>query len=100
MSSSGEMSVKLIMFSGKQADWDDWFFGFESRAAIYRYEGILNGTTPVPKFSEYSAIKPETTDVAERRILLAYRVNSLAFSHLVSSVDTSKDAGKIATCVR
>jgi hypothetical protein len=54
---SGEMSVKLIMFLGKQVDLDDWFFGFESCAAIFRYEDILNGTTPVPKVSEINAMK-------------------------------------------
>jgi hypothetical protein len=81
---SGEMSIKLMVFSGKQSDWDDWFFCFESGAAIYRYKGILDGRKPVSKISEYKAIKTDTTDPVEKRVLLAYWVNSLAFSHLVS----------------
>jgi flagellar hook protein FlgE len=59
----------------------------------------LNGTTPVPKVSEIKAIKADRTDSVEKQVLLAYRVNSLAVSHLVSSVDTTKDAGKIATSI-
>jgi hypothetical protein len=53
MGSTGETSVKLILFSGKKGEWDDWYFGFEARAVLYRYDGILSGVDTAPTVAEY-----------------------------------------------
>jgi hypothetical protein len=56
MTSAGETSVKLVLFSGKKSDWDTWYFGFEARAVMYRYDGILNGDDTVPTVAQYGRI--------------------------------------------
>jgi hypothetical protein len=93
---AGETSVKLILFSGKKGDWDAWYFGFEACVVMYRYDGILNGDDTVPTVAQYNAIRPDTTDKGEKEKLRLYRANSMAFSHLVMSMDLSKDATKVA----
>lgn len=94
-----EVSMKLVPFSGKKEDWDSWLFGFESRSSHYKYDVILSGEETSPTFQEYKAINPSTTDEAEKKKLLLYRLNGLAFSHLASSMDNSKSPAKIATSI-
>jgi hypothetical protein len=96
MGSTGETSVKLILFSGKKGEWEDWYFGFEARAVLYRYDGILSGVDTAPTVAEYKTILPDTTDEGEKEKLRLYHANSMAFSHLVTSLDVTKDATKVA----
>jgi gag-polypeptide of LTR copia-type len=96
MASTGETSVKLILFSGKKSDWDTWSFAFESRGVIHGYMSILSGDEVALTVKEFKKIRPDTTDDDEKAKLRLYRLNSLAFSHLVTSMDISKDLTKVA----
>jgi hypothetical protein len=96
MTTSVETSIKIVQFSGKKADWDGWLFGFEARAVLGRYEGILSNKDKVPTKAEYDAIDSETQDKALKKKLQLYHANSLAFSHLVTSMDPTKEGCKVA----
>jgi gag-polypeptide of LTR copia-type/Zinc knuckle len=96
MASMGETSVKLILFSGKKSNWDTWSFAFESHGVIHGYMSILSGEEAAPTVKEFKAIRPDTTDDNEKAKLCLYCLNSLAFSHLVTSMDISKDLTKVA----
>jgi hypothetical protein len=93
---SVETSIKIVQFSGKKADWDGWLFGFEVRAVISRYEGIISGKDKVPTKAQYDAIDSEMQDKGEKKKLQLYHANSLAFSHLVMSMDPTKYSCKVA----
>jgi gag-polypeptide of LTR copia-type len=73
-----------------------WSFAFESRGVIHGYMGILSGDEVVPTVKEFKAIRHDTTDNDEKAKLKWYWSNSLAFSHLVTSMDISKDVTKVA----
>jgi gag-polypeptide of LTR copia-type len=90
-----ETSVKIVQFSGKKAEWDSWLFGFEGHAVISRYEGIISDKDKVPTKAQYDAIDSETQDKGEKKKLQLYHANSLAFSHLVTSMDPTKDGCKV-----
>jgi gag-polypeptide of LTR copia-type len=96
MALTGETSVKLILFSGKKSNWDLWSFAFESRGVIHGYMSLLLGEETAPTATAFKAICPDTTDNDEKAKLRLYRLNSLTFSHLVTSMDISKDATKVA----
>jgi hypothetical protein len=95
-STSVETSVKIVQFSGKKAEWDSWLFGFEGHAVISRYEGIISDKDKVPTKAQYDAIDSETQDKGEKKKLQLYHANSLAFSHLVMSMDPTKYSCKVA----
>jgi hypothetical protein len=94
-----ESAPKLVMFSGKKSDWDAWFFGFEARASMYDYIGIVTGEEKVPTKEELKDLlakkDAEVTEAVTRSIKLNV-LNGRAFSHLVSSLDISKDTAKVA----
>jgi hypothetical protein len=90
MARTGETSVKLILFSGKKSEWYMWSFAFESRGVIHGYMGILLGNEVALTVKEFKAIRPNTTDDDEKAKLRLYHLNSLAFSHLVTSMDIRK----------
>ena len=46
--SSGETSIRVVVFSGKRDDWESWKEKFSVKAAIRGYEDILDGTETVP----------------------------------------------------
>jgi hypothetical protein len=82
------------LFFGKAEDWDTWSFGFKARAVIYKYEGILSGDEAVPTHADYKSIidakeEAKMTDEEKKQVKM-YRLNSLAFSHLVSSMNQDK----------
>jgi hypothetical protein len=76
-SSSVEVSVHVQLFSGKVEDWNTWSFGFKACVAI-------------PPHSDYkdliSSKEESKMDENEKKVLKMYHLNSLAFSHLVSSI--------------
>jgi gag-polypeptide of LTR copia-type len=88
-------ALKLIMFSGKKADWDSWFFGFETRATFHGYKKILKGKEVPVSEDEYDNLDEDSMDLDVKKKIKTFKLNMLAFSHLVSSVDTSNDAGKV-----
>ena len=94
MSEATESSgtVKIVTFSGKTDTWDNWEFGFMCRAVLHGYDGILLGDVTAPTQVDFQAISVDTTDTAAKKTRKLYRYNSIAFSHLVSSMDASKEA--------
>jgi hypothetical protein len=53
---------------------------------IYKYDEILSGDENTPLQVDYKALDHATTDANEKK-LIANKANSLAYSHLVSSMD-------------
>ena len=96
MSSDRESSVKLLLFNGKAESWDNWDFGFVCRAVIYRYDHILTGTTTCPTKKVVDALSTTTVDVDELKKIADYKANSMAFSHLVTSMDMKNDSCAVA----
>ena len=94
MSEATESSgtVKIVTFSGNIDHWDNWEFGFTCRAVIHGYDGILLGDVTAPTQVDFQAISVDTTDTAAKKTRKLFRYNSIAFSHLVSSMDASKEA--------
>jgi hypothetical protein len=57
---------------------------------------ILSGKEVAPTVKEFKAIHLDMTDDNEKAKLCLYHLNSLAFSHLVTSMDISKEVTKVA----
>jgi hypothetical protein len=91
MTSDDKTTVKLVIFNGKVESWDNWEFGFTACAVIYKYDEILSGDENAPSQVDYKALDHATTDVNEKKMIVNYKANSLAYSHLVSSMDMKGD---------
>ena len=57
---------------------------------------ILTGTTTCPTKKVVDALKSTTVDVTELKQLADYKANSMAFSHLVTSMDMKNDSCAVA----
>ena len=70
------MAIKIIPFSGEQADWIKWFRTFIARANIRGFKNILTGkvVVPVEMDDDVTAEKEETM-----------RLNDLAYAELMMS---------------
>jgi hypothetical protein len=89
-------TVKLVIFNGKSESWDNWEFGFIARAVIYNYYSILSGDETSPTEAEFKALDKKSTDEAVKQKLVNFKANSLAYSHLVSSMDMKGDSCRVA----
>ena len=90
----GTTTIRVIQFSGKQADWPVWKEKFLARARRSGYKTILLGKTSVPKDS----VDLDTiTDETMRKRLKEIRIlNEDAYEELLLSIDGDSDAGRIA----
>jgi hypothetical protein len=55
MTSEVDMSLKLILFTGKSI-WSMWNAKFMCRAQPEQYRTVLLGTANVPKFEEFNEL--------------------------------------------
>jgi Reverse transcriptase (RNA-dependent DNA polymerase)/gag-polypeptide of LTR copia-type len=110
--STSEVSAsKLVTFSGKKGDWDNWLFGFEARAVANHYDKLLTGEEKAPTAAEYQVLKDTNLEALKdiqggktaeeqkadiKAKIRLYSANGLAFSHLVTSMDITKDTTKTA----
>jgi Zinc knuckle len=91
--------MRQVIFNGKPESWDNWEFGFTARAAVYEYDELLSGGVTSPTKSIYKALNTATTDVDEKKLIANYESNSLAYSHLVSSMDMKGDGCSVAIAI-
>ena len=89
---SGDTSIRVVVFSGKREDWENWREKFMVKASLRGYEGILLGDDKVPethdKDGKKKTLKPEEQVIIE--------ANKKGFGDLVLSIDCSTSAGKVA----
>jgi hypothetical protein len=93
---SGETSIKVILFSGKKDEWDNWKEFFLIKASMKGYEEILTGeeTTPEthnPRNGKKKTLTPEDQEIADK--------NRKGFGELILSIDHSNPHGKIAFAI-
>jgi hypothetical protein len=83
---------KIVYFSGKENEWDDWSFGFLSRAAVYGYQHLLTGRIKIPTMPIEADDQDSTVGQVDKdRNKAVYALNCKAWGHLVTSL-------KIGTC--
>jgi hypothetical protein len=58
---------------------------------IYKYDEILSGDESAPSQADYKALDQASTDVDKKKLIVNYKEKSLAYSHLVSSMDMKGD---------
>ena len=68
MSNIEEKSVRIIEFSGKQADWDGWSKKFLARAKHRGYKGLLLGRDKVPTQEQLVLAETSSSD-SDKKIL-------------------------------
>ena len=90
--SSGETSIRVVIFSGKRDDWESWKEKFSVKAAIRGYEDILDGTETVPATHFTDGTKRNLTADEETII----NNNKKGFGDLILSIDCTTAAGKVA----
>jgi hypothetical protein len=79
---------KIVYFSGKETDWDDWSFGFSLRAAVYGYQHLLTGRIKIPSMTQIEAAEQDANigkDVKDKNKAI-YALNCKAWGHLVTSL--------------
>jgi hypothetical protein len=90
--SVGDVNVRVIPFSGKKDEWENWKEKFMVKAAINKYDGIINGDDEVPethdKDGKKKTLKPEEQTIAD--------LNKKGFGDLMLSIDYTTPEGKIA----
>jgi hypothetical protein len=96
MTSEDKSTVKLVIFNGKAESWDNWELGFIARVVIYKYYEILSGDETSPTQAAYKALDKASTDADVKQLIVNYKANSLAYSHLVSSMDMKGDSCRVA----
>ena len=91
-SSAGDTNIRVVIFSGKREDWENWREKFMVKAAMRNYEGVLMGDDDVPKTHGKDG-KKLTLKNDEQLIADA---NKKGFGDLILSIDCSTSAGKVA----
>ena len=88
MSETDDKAIRVLSFSGKQAEWAIWSEKFLARARRKGYRSILLGNEQLPSDSE---------DVSKDKKKQKLRnLNELAYEDLILSIDGSSDSGRVA----
>jgi len=90
MTDSANQAIRVISFSGEQADWSYWEEKFLAGAKRKGYKGVLLGA--VPKDSD--TIDENTA--ASKESKKAKEMNELAYEELILSINTMNGQGKVA----
>ena len=89
---SEDRAIRVIAFSGKQADWTVWEEKFLAKANIRGYKKLLLGTEIAPKdgdeYDETTAIGLENKRMRE--------ANEAAYTDLILSIDGTNASGRVA----
>lgn len=76
-------TLKIIQFSGRETDWDEWSAKFKCLAAKREYLEVLLGNTLVPSDSNtFTGL----SDEQKKTMLAARKANSQGYSELLLSV--------------
>jgi hypothetical protein len=89
---TGDKNIHVVIFSGKQEEWENWKEKFFIKAAIGGYEGILNGDdsiSPTHKADDNSKIR-----LTEDQQLIV-DLNKKGFGDLVLSIDCTTPNVKV-----
>ena len=87
--SKGEIkTLRVIAFSGKEADWHFWSKKFLAKARRSGFRDILLGNSTVPKEDEDVSADKTKEKLREQ--------NELGFEELLLSMDINSSAGKVA----
>ena len=88
MSETDDKAIRVLSFSGKQAEWAIWSEKFLARARRKGYRSILLGNEQLPSDSE---------DVSKDKKKQKLRnLNELAYEDLILSIDGSSNSGRVA----
>jgi hypothetical protein len=90
--STGETSIRVVVFSGKHEDWENWKEIFLVKAGIRGYDGVINGDDKVPP--THKADEAKETLTPEQSALVD--LNKKVFGDLVLSIDCNNPGGIIA----
>src|SRR5210317_1283421 len=86
-------SVRILSFSGKQADWSKWSLKFLANASVQGYKDILLGKEVAPTDS---AVIDPSTEAGKKQLKLREK-NKEAYNTLVLSCDDEVSLGAIET---
>ena len=90
MSYSKEESIRVLVFNGKKEDWPAWEEKFLAKATRKAIKTILvDDTIVIPKSDEVLSAE----DVEK---LAIRKMNEIAYSELILSIDTTQSGGKVA----
>ena len=80
--------LKVPIFSGKKEDWDHWSERFLSRAKSLGFKSVMtNPSVIIPKTGQEFFTDEEK---------LIVELNDLGYGELISAIDPTKTAGKVA----
>ena len=89
MVEDGDKTIRVIVFSGKQADWQIWSAKFLARARRKQYKKILVGEV-ILEGDKYD-------ESIEKESLKKWReLNDIAYEDLILSMEGNTEAGKVA----
>ncbi len=95
MSGMEEKSMRIIEFSGKQADWDGWSKKFHARAKRREYKGLLLGRDKVP-MQDQLELAEDSSSESNKKIIKLGELNTLAYKDIVLSINHTTSSGKVA----
>ena len=90
---TGDTSIRVIIFSGKREDWENWSEKCMVKAAIRGYDNILLGEDMVPETHDASGSKVPNLTPEQKELV---ETNKIGFGDLILSIDCSTSAGKVA----
>jgi hypothetical protein len=91
-STSKDEYIKVVSFNGKKRDWSPWEEIFLARAMRKGYKLVLTGKETIPESTE---VLDESKDADKHKIKIR-ELNQLAYSDLVTAMDTTKPGGLVA----
>lgn len=95
LASSGETSIRVVIFSGKKDDWETWKEKFLVRSSLKGYEEILTGEVKAPDTHDDTNTK--ITLSADDQMIADQ--NKKGFGDLILSIDSNTSHGKIAFAI-
>jgi hypothetical protein len=93
---TGDKSIRVIIFSGKREEWENWKEKFFVTAAIGGHEAILNGDDSVPPTNKADD-NSKITLTADQQLI--FDSNRKGFGDLVLSIDCTTPNGKVAFAI-
>ncbi len=87
--------MRIIEFSGKQADWDGWSKKFHARAKRREYKGLLLGRDKVP-MQDQLELAEDSSSESNKKIIKLGELNKLAYKDIVLSINHTTSSGKVA----
>ena len=88
----GDVNIRVVPFSGKKDEWEDWKDKFMVKAAMNKYDGIINGDDKVPDTHDKDGVK-KTLKPEEQTLV---DLSKKGFYELVLSINHKTPEGKLA----